>query len=90
MTPRERQLATLRHELPDRISSDTIAIEILPQIAERLGVAEDRVRDALGIDGRVVAAAYTGALREPVDGIAFTAWGTPNTGDYGTGHDRRG
>ena len=63
MTPKQRQLATIRHEPTDRISLDTICIENVPQVAALLGCAEADVYDRLGIDGRVVAAGYVGDAR---------------------------
>jgi uroporphyrinogen decarboxylase len=39
----------------------------------------------LGIDGRIVSAPYRGSVHEPVNGVYYTEWGTPSTGDYGTG-----
>ena len=81
MTPRQRQLATIRHELPDRISTDAICIENVDRIAEYLEIEPAKVHDALGIDGRIVSAPYLGQVKE-----GFTEWGTANTGDYGTGH----
>jgi len=83
MTPRERQLATIRRETTDRISLDVICIEIIPQIAEHLGVAQDAVYDRLGIDGRIVAAPYLG---ERPFGEPYDEWGAVATGDYGTAH----
>ena len=87
MTPRERQLAAIRHEVPDRIPVDAINIETEPEIAEHLNIKPDAVRDRLGIDGRIVGAGYTGVVREPVDGVGVSEWGTLNTGDYGTGRE---
>jgi uroporphyrinogen decarboxylase len=85
MTPRERQLATSRHELPDRISVDVICIENQPQIAELVGIEAGGVYDRLGIDGRIVSAGYTGAL-PATDGDPVSEWGTSAGEDYGTSH----
>ncbi len=87
MIPRERQLATIRHEATDRISVDAICIENTAQLAAYLGIAEDAVLDRLGIDGRIVAAgSYRGEL--PVDdrGQPLSLWGTASGNDYGTAH----
>lgn len=77
MNGRERQLATIRHEVPDRVSIDAIAIETLPQIAAHLGIptaaGTAAVLDRLGIDGRVILAPYTGPPGRPVDGLAELA-----------------
>lgn len=79
MTPRDRQLATLRRESTDRISLDAICIENVEAIASFLGIRAEEVHDRLGIDGRIVSAGYLGQAAEAVG-----EWGTPNTGDYGT------
>jgi len=84
MTPRQRQLSIIRREVPDRISVDAICVENQPQVAEFLQIDTRAVLDRLGIDGRIVSAPYLGEVAEPVDGVGFTEWGTPNTGDYGT------
>jgi uroporphyrinogen decarboxylase len=84
MNSRERQLATIRHEIPDRISVDAIAIENQTEIAKYLKIETSAVIKKLGIDGRIVSAPYIGEIPEPVDGVSFTEWRTPNTGDYGT------
>lgn len=86
MNSRERQLAAIRHEVPDRLPVDAISVENQPEIARYLGIRPDEVLDALGLDGRIVAAGYTGVLPPPVDGMGWTEWGVLNTGDYGTAH----
>jgi uroporphyrinogen decarboxylase len=82
MSPRERQLATIRRESADRISLDVICIEIVPQIAEHLGIEQGAVYDRLGIDGRIVAAPYVGD--RPAGGI--DEWAAGAGEDYGTAH----
>ena len=84
MNPRERELTAIRHEIPDRIPVDVIAIENQPQIAELLQIDQGAVYGELGIDGRIISAGYLGKVREQIDCVGFTEWGTPNTGDYGT------
>lgn len=84
MTPRERQLAAIRHQTPDRIPLDAIHIENQTEIAQLLQIEPGAVLDALGIDGRIVSARYTGELPVSPDGAPLTPWGTPDTGDYGT------
>jgi len=86
MTGRERELAAIRHETPDRIPTDVICIENGPAIAALLGIEEAAVADRLGIDGRIVSAGYTGELRTAPDGTVCNEWGTLDTGDYGTAH----
>ena len=74
MNSRERQLAAIRHEIPDRISVDAIAIETQFEIADYLGIERRDILDRLGTDGRVILAPYIGAPDSPVDGAAeFTA-----------------
>jgi len=74
MNSRERQLATIRHQIPDRISVDAIAIETQFEIADFLGIERSTVLDRLGTDGRVILAPYVGAPGHPLDGAAeFTA-----------------
>jgi len=82
MTPRERELAAIRHELPDRIPVDVICIENAEQIAKLLRIEPEQVYEALGIDGRIVSAGYVGEVKE-----GLNEWGSPNTGDYGTGRE---
>jgi uroporphyrinogen decarboxylase len=74
MNSRDRQLATIRHEIPDRISVDAIAIETQFEIADFLGIERRTILDRLGTDGRVILAPYIGSPEHPVDGAAeFTA-----------------
>jgi len=85
VTPKERQLAAIRHELADRVSTDAISVEIDPQIAELLGIGQEEVFDALGRDGCVVAAGYAPPKAPPPAPDGRNEWGT-------TGwefHDRR-
>ena len=84
MNPRERQLSAIRRSTSDRVSVDAICIENQAQVARFLEIDPRSVLDRLGIDGRIVSAPYLGEVREPVNGVGFTEWGTPNTGDYGT------
>jgi uroporphyrinogen decarboxylase len=84
MKPRDRMLGAIRHEPADRIATDAIHIENQPEIARYLGIEPDQVLDRLGIDGRIVAAPYTGERPAGAPGESLTEWGTPDTGDYGT------
>ena len=84
MIPRDRQLAAIRHELTDRLSIDAICVENADAIAAYLSIAVEQVRDRLGIDGRVVAAPYTGMLAQ----VKQNEWGTGDTGDYSAGQRR--
>ncbi|MBW7893792.1 MAG: hypothetical protein H3C27_01660 [Opitutaceae bacterium] len=79
MTPRNRLLATIRREPVDRIPTAVICIENQPEIAAYLGVPETEVMERPGINRRVVAAPYAGALW-PAMLQGATEWGTPNVG----------
>ncbi|MBM4030746.1 MAG: hypothetical protein FJ291_03070 [Planctomycetes bacterium] len=59
MTSRERELTAIRQQVPDRIPADRICIETIEVLAAYLGVAPTAVEDELGIDGRLVAPAFT-------------------------------
>jgi uroporphyrinogen decarboxylase len=86
MNHRERVLAAIRHEVPDRIPVDAIKIENTAEIAQWLGIGEESVYDRLGIDGQIIAAEqYTGEL--PMrDGKPLSLWGAESGEDYGTTH----
>jgi uroporphyrinogen decarboxylase len=84
MNARDRQLSAIRHQTPDRIPVDAIAVEIQDEIARTLDIDPDQVLQALGIDGRIVSAAYVGPVSDPVDGEPYTQWGTPSIAHYGT------
>jgi uroporphyrinogen decarboxylase len=86
MNHRERILAAIRHEVPDRIPVDAIHIENTDTIGHLLEIPVESVYDRLGIDGQGIAAdQYTGEL--PVrDGKTLSPWGTENGNDYGTTH----
>ena len=86
MTPRDRQLASIRRQRTDRISLDCICIEIVPQIAEYLGIEQGEVLDALGIDGRIIAAGYSGEPGRGPEGQPLNDWATLGPADYGTAH----
>ena len=78
MNHRERQLAAIRHQLPDRIPVDAQAVENTNEIAALLGIAPENVAGHLGLDGAVVGLDY---LRRDRD-----EWGTPSHHDWGTSH----
>lgn len=86
MNHRERVLATIRHEVPDRIPIDAICIENTDTVGRLLGIPAESVCDRLEIDGRIVEAGrYTGEL--PIrDGKTLSPWGTEDGNDYGTAH----
>jgi uroporphyrinogen decarboxylase len=86
MNHRQRELAAIRHEIPDRIPVDAICIENAGEIGELLGVPPDAVVEQLGIDGRMVSAErYTGDLPTR-EGKILSHWGTEDGNDYGTTH----
>jgi uroporphyrinogen decarboxylase len=86
MNHRERELAAIRHEVPDRIPIDAICIENSDAVGQLLGIPAESVVDQLGMDGRILAAErYTGEL--PVrKGRILSHWGTEDGNDYGTTH----
>lgn len=86
MNHRERMLAAIRHEEPDRIPIDAIGVENADAVGRLLKIPTESVSDRLGIDGRCVAAyRYTGDL--PVrQGKTLSPWGTEDGDDYGTAH----
>ncbi|MHB9026471.1 MAG: uroporphyrinogen decarboxylase family protein [Armatimonadota bacterium] len=86
MTPKERQLTAIHHELPDRIPVDAICIEPAGEIGEYLGIEVTEVAERLGIDGRIVAAGWQGALPADSAGGQLSQWGTPVGQPYGTTH----
>ena len=81
MNGRERKLAAIRHQVPDRIPTDVIWIENGEQVAAMLGIRPEEVRDAFGIDGCLVGAGYKGPARH---GEGVSEFGTAGTCDYGT------
>ena len=86
MTSRERVLAAISHQLPDRLPVDAICVENVPAIAEHLGVGCDEVLDRLGLDGRIVAAPSTLPVSHDANGEPMTEWRAAAVLDYGTSH----
>jgi uroporphyrinogen decarboxylase len=80
MTGRERELAAIRHEVPDRIPVDVIVNETLPALAGHLGIPEDQVDIRLGRDGRILWPEYLGELPLRADGRPISPWGTVTDG----------
>ncbi len=83
MTGRERELATIGRKPTDRIALDAICVENVPQIAEFLALSEMQVLDRLGLDGRIIAAGYTGQRDEGALARGVDEWGTSALNDYG-------
>lgn len=84
MNSKERQLLTILHNPTDRISVDAICVENQAEIAKYLNINPADVLDRLGIDGRIISANYVGKVKDSENGIYYTEWGTPITGDYST------
>jgi uroporphyrinogen decarboxylase len=82
MTPRERELAAIRHQAPDRIPADVICLETNDAVADYLGIPADAVLARLGVDGRI--AGVWNYLGDTLPGR--DEWGTLNSDDYGTTH----
>ena len=76
MTPKERVLAAIGHQQPDRVPIQTyLTPEIHQQLADHFGAAD--VHGALGVDFRGVSARFTGAERAiPEDCACVDEWGT--------------
>ena len=86
MNHRERELAAIRHQIPDRIPIDAICIENAGSIAAHLGIAEQDVAAQLGLDGRLVGVGYSGDILQSANDDNLSEWGTTALNDYGVGH----
>lgn len=86
MNHKQRQLAAIRHEIPDRIPVDAQAVENLDAVARFLGIPESGVMNALGVDGVNVWLGYAGEFGKDRDGQPLTEWGTPSCHDWGSSH----
>lgn len=88
MTPKERQLATIRHGLTDRVSADVMYIYNAPDLAEILQTSTRGVWHALGIDGFPILLEYRNELAERDTDPNRTTWSTMLIDDasshYGT------
>jgi uroporphyrinogen decarboxylase len=65
MNHRERELAAIRHEVPDRIPVDALAVENAAAVAAHLGIAEGDVASRLGLDGFQVGLGYRDQGTDP-------------------------
>jgi len=83
---KERQLAAIRHQIPDRVPVDAQAVENTDAIGKVLGIPSAEVLDALGVDGVNVGLPYAGDVALGEDGQPLTEWGTPRYDDWGTSH----
>lgn len=86
MNHKQRQLAAIRHELPDRIPIDAQAVENVDVVARLLRIPEAAVIDTLGLDGVCIGLDYNGRVGRDQDGNALTEWGTPRYHDWGSSH----
>ena len=86
MNHRERELATFRREIPDRIPVDAIVIENTAAVAMHLGIAEGDVISHLGLDGRLVEIGYASEARESDLDQSRDEWGALGGTEYGTTH----
>ncbi|MHB0857126.1 MAG: uroporphyrinogen decarboxylase family protein [Anaerolineae bacterium] len=82
MNARARTLAAINHQVPDRIPLDCIHVEIQEELAAFLGIPVNTVLASLGIDGRIVAPAYLGALPPASEGAPVNEWGSAHTQEY--------
>ena len=82
MNSRERLLACVRHELPDRVPIDLMAIDIHAELADYLGVDPLLLFETLGLDRARIGPPYTGPPVEGEDGESLTVWGTVSGSPY--------
>ncbi len=82
---RERELAAIRHEIPDQIPIDAIAVENTAALATYLGVKEQEVTAHLGLCGRLVGIGYAGEAK--TSDTDRNEWGALAGGaEYGSTH----
>ncbi len=90
MTGRERTLAAIRHETPDRIPIDYICVENGDAILRAAGCPPgdgEALDRRLHRDGRLLGLYhYTGDVPRRADGTPLSIWGTEDGDDYGTAH----
>jgi len=88
MLPKERQLATIRRELTDRISADAIFIYNTEKIANLLGIDLGETLPSLGIDGRLVLLEYENEFSSLSSDPGRVTWSTTlldeTSSHYGT------
>ena len=86
MNHRERELAVIRHEIPDRIPVDAIAVENKAAVAEYLGIEEEDVVLRLGLDGRLVGIGYSCDIDKSCRDPRRNEWGALAGEAYGSVH----
>ncbi len=88
MTGRQRQLAAIAHNVPDRIPVDYICVDDPAPVMKAAGRDDDDIDNLLGRDGRVICAwDYAGPTGTDADGKPQDLWGFEGRYDYGTTHD---
>ncbi|MFW6162014.1 MAG: hypothetical protein ACODAJ_04550, partial [Planctomycetota bacterium] len=85
MTPKERVLASLAWQEPDRVPVQLYTTpEIQAGLQDHFGGRD--VRECLGVDFRGVGPAWRGKTREPRDSIRYDIWGAGyRTVQHGSG-----
>ena len=96
MTPRERMLAAIRHEVPDRIPLAILEIEDVHKFARWYGLEHaedgydighyDEVYVRLGIDGFRSEVIHRGEKGPASNDEPLNEWGAVAKKDYGTAH----
>jgi hypothetical protein len=85
MNHRERELAAIRHEVPDQVPIDAIAVENTAALATYLDVEEQKVIPHLGLCGRLVGIGYASETQNP--NSDRNEWGALAGGaEYGSTH----
>jgi uroporphyrinogen decarboxylase len=78
MTGRERVLAAVNHELPDRVPVHVMGFDAIGPFCDRFGLdGVDDLRQALGLDVVWITPSYVGP--EIAEGLSY--WGTHNIAD---------
>lgn len=86
MNHRERQLAVIRHEVPDRISVDANHLENTAGMAAHIGIEEADVIPRFGLDGRWIGTGYAGDSGETNRDPNRNEWGALANEAYGSSH----
>ena len=83
---RDRELAAIRHEVPDRIPVDAIAVENAEAVAAYSGIEQKDVYRYLGCDGRLVSIGYNGDPATGTQKPERNEWGALSGAAYGSAH----
>lgn len=88
MTPKERQLATIRKQPIDRTPIDAIWIYNQKEIAEYMQIDQKQVLEELGLDGRPILLEYKNEFSHRIDSAEAVTWSSTlfegNSSQYGT------